>query len=304
MRSAVLSIEELRVKFRTPYGVVRAVDGVDLSVGREKFFLIGESGSGKSVLALAVLRLLPKNAEVSGRIVFEGRNLLELSEEEMRKIRGKKIAYVPQSRSSLNPVLTVGYQCAEPLVLHENLDRRSALIRVARLFEVLKIGGRLRDYPHQFSGGMRQRVLVAMGVSTKPDLIIADEPTKGLDYTKREQVVELFERMKDAMLVITHDVGFAERVADRVAVVYCGRVVEVADATEFFNEPLHPYTKGLLESLPSRGLKPIRGFQPSMVNPPPGCRFAERCEFAGLKCREEPPLFSVDGRLVRCWRYA
>lgn len=302
----MLKVENLKVYFKTDLGVVKAVDGVDLEVHEgERFTLIGESGSGKSVLAISILRLLPKNAEIDGRIIFNGRNLLELSEEEMRRIRGRKIAWIPQSQSSLNPVLTVGFQSAEPVIEHFGLDKKSAFAKVLRIFDFLGIGrNRAKDYPHQFSGGMRQRVLVAMGISTSPDLIIADEPTKGLDATKRAQMVELFRKIEDkTMLIITHDLNFAEKLADRIAVMYCGKIVEVSPAECFFNGPLHPYSKGLLDSLPSRGLKPIKGFQPSMINPPRGCRFRERCEFASERCKNEPPLISVDGRSVRCWLY-
>ncbi len=300
----MLKLENLVVHIKTDLGIVRAVDGVDLEVSRgERFVLIGESGSGKSVLAQAILRLLPKNAEIRGRIVFDGMDILKLSEEEMRKIRGRRIAWIPQSQSSLNPVLTVGFQCAEPVIEHLKLDRRSALGRILRVFEFLGIGrNRVGDYPHQFSGGMRQRVLVAMGTAADPDLLIADEPTKGLDAGKREQVVDVFKKVDKTMLIITHDLRFAERIADRIAVMYCGKIVEVSSAKDFFKEPLHPYSMGLLESLPPK-LKPIRGFQPSMINPPEGCRFRERCDFAKDVCSREPPVVNVNGRIVRCWLY-
>ncbi len=302
----MLEIEDLKVYFRTNAGKVKAVDGVSFEVKRgERFTLIGESGSGKSVLAQAILRLLPKNAEVSGKVLFDGRNLIELGEEDMRKIRGREIAWIPQSQSSLNPVLTVGFQCAEPVIEHFRMDRRSVFAKVVRLFEFLGIGGnRVENYPHQFSGGMRQRVLVAMGISADPKLIIADEPTKGLDASKRSQIVELFEKVGDkTMLIITHDLNFAENLADKIAVMYCGKIVEVSPTKEFFSEPLHPYSRGLLDSLPSRGLKPIKGFQPSMINPPKGCRFRDRCEFASERCKSEPPLINLNGRFVRCWLY-
>lgn len=302
----LLKIENLKVHIKTDMGVVKAVDGVDLAVNTgERFTLIGESGSGKSVLGLSILRLLPKNADVKGRIIFDGKDLLRLSEDEMKRIRGREIAWIPQSQSSLNPVLTVGFQCAEPIIQHLRYDKKSAWEKVLEIFDFLKIGrNRANDYPHQFSGGMRQRVLVAMGISTNPKLIIADEPTKGLDVHKREQVVELFKSIKDkTMLVITHDLQFAEKIATRIAVMYCGKIVEISNSKDFFEEPLHPYSIGLLDSLPSRGLKPIKGFQPSMMNPPKGCRFRERCEFASSKCKEEPPLFKLNGRFVRCWLY-
>ncbi len=302
----MLEVGDLRVYFKTDFGVVRAVDGVSFEVRKgERFTLIGESGSGKSVLAQAILRLLPKNAKINGKIIFGGRDLLKLSEDEIRRIRGRRIAWIPQSQSSLNPLLNVGFQCAEPLLEHLRMDKNSAFAKVLKIFDFLGIGrNRAKDYPHQFSGGMRQRVLVAMGISTNPKLIIADEPTKGLDASKREQIVELFRKIGyKTMLIITHDLRFAEKIADRIAVMYCGKIMEISPVEEFFNEPLHPYSKGLLDSLPSRGLKPIRGFQPSMMNPPSGCRFRERCEFASERCRREPPLFNLNGRSVRCWLY-
>ncbi len=302
----MLEIEDLKVYFRTNAGKVKAVDGVSFEVKRrEKFTLIGESGSGKSVLAQAILRLLPKNAEVSGKVLFDGRDLIELGEEDMRKIRGREIAWIPQSQSSLNPVLTVGFQCAEPVIEHFRTDKRSVFARVVRLFEFLGIGrSRVKDYPHQFSGGMRQRVLVAMGISADPKLIIADEPTKGLNASKSSQIVKLFEKVgNNTMLILTYELNFAENLADRIAVMYCGKIVEVSPAKEFFSEPLHPYSRGLLDSLPSRGLKPIKGFQPSMINPPKGCRFRDRCEFASERCKSEPPLINLNGRFVRCWLY-
>jgi peptide/nickel transport system ATP-binding protein len=241
---------------------------------------------------------------VNGRVIFDGRDLTEMDERDLQNIRGREIAWIPQSQSSLNPVLTVGFQVSEPMIRHLNYDKRRAWRRVLEIFDFLKIGDRTKDYPHQFSGGMRQRVLVAMGISTDPKLIIADEPTKGLDSSKRDQVVELFKKIDDkTQLVITHDLDFAKDLSDRIAVMYCGEIVEVSDGVDFFKEPLHPYSQGLLDSLPSRGLKPIRGFQPSMVNPPKGCRFRERCEYADLKCAEKPPLVNIDGRSVRCWMY-
>ena len=300
----MLELVNLKVHFKTETGVVRAVDNASFEVLEgERFVLIGESGSGKSVLAQAILRLLPKNAEIGGQVIFGGRNLMELSEEEMRKIRGREIAWIPQSQTALNPVMNVGFQCAEPLMEHFGMGKSSALARIIRLFDFLGIGRRADEYPHQFSGGMRQRVLVAMGISADPKLIIADEPTKGLDVMKREQVVGLFRKVDRTMLIITHDLQFAERLADRVAVMYCGEIVEISPAKDFFSKPLHPYSRGLLDSLPSRGLKPIPGFQPSLMNPPAGCRFGERCPHFSERCRQKPPLFSVNGRLVRCWLY-
>ncbi len=310
----LLVIEDLHVHFLLNSGRVRAVDGVNLSVKKgETLCLIGESGSGKSVLGLSMLRLLPSNVYINGRIIFDGKNLLELGEEEIRKIRGKKIAWVPQNpATSLNPVLKVGFQVAEPMILHLGLDKTRAWSKVVKLLDFFGIRPaekRASEYPHQFSGGMRQRVLVAMGTSTNPELIIADEPTKGIDASKKVQVVRLFRRIREeredvSLLLITHDLPLARVLADRIAVMYCGHVVEVSEAKTFFEEPLHPYSKALLDSLPSRGLKPIKGFSPSMVNPPEGCRFRDRCDFCSSRCEELPPFFDAGQSTVRCWMYA
>ncbi len=308
----ILVVKDLQVHFILENTSVKAVDGVSFNVRKgENLALIGESGSGKSVLGMTILRLLPKNVRVNGKILFNGSNLLELPEEELRKIRGKEIALIPQNpATSLNPVLKIGIQIAEPMEVHLGIDKKIAIQKVINLlkfFDINPAEKRVNEYPHQFSGGMRQRALVAMGTSTKPKLIIADEPTKGVDVTKKLRVVELFRRIKEnnklSLLVITHDLPFAEKLADRIAVMYCGQIVEVREAKTFFEEPLHPYSKALLDSLPSRGLKPIKGYSPSMVNPPQGCRFHPRCEYATSKCLEEPPLISNGNNNVRCWLY-
>jgi len=308
----VLVVKDLQVHFILENTSVKAVDGVSFNVRKgENLALIGESGSGKSVLGMTILRLLPKNVRVNGKILFNGSNLLELPEEELRKIRGKEIALIPQNpATSLNPVLKIGIQIAEPMEVHLGIDKKIAIQKVINLlkfFDINPAEKRVNEYPHQFSGGMKQRALVAMGTSTKPKLIIADEPTKGVDVTKKLRVVELFRRIKEnnklSLLVITHDLLFAEKLADRIAVMYCGQIVEVCEAKTFFEEPLHPYSKSLLDSLPSRGLKPIKGCSPSMVNPPQGCRFHPRCEYATSKCLEEPPLISNGNNNVRCWLY-
>ncbi|AGK60930.1 oligopeptide/dipeptide ABC transporter, ATP-binding protein, C-terminal domain protein [Archaeoglobus sulfaticallidus PM70-1] len=305
----VLVVKDLHVHFVLENMTVKAVDGVSFHVSEgEALALIGESGSGKSVLGMTILRLLPENVRVGGKILFNGLNLLELPEEGLREIRGREIAWVPQNpATSLNPVLRVGIQIAEPMEVHMGIDRKTAIQRVVgllRYFDINPAEKRVNQYPHQYSGGMRQRALVAMGTSTQPRLIIADEPTKGVDVTKKVRVAELFRKIKKnskpSLLIITHDLPFAERLADRVAVMYCGQIVEVCDARTFFEEPLHPYSKALLNSLPSRGLNPIKGYSPSMVNPPEGCRFHPRCDHATDKCLKEPPF---DGE-VRCWLYA
>ena len=309
----LLVVKNLYVNFLVEDVKVKAVNGVSISIKEgETLCLIGESGSGKSVLGLSILRLLPENTGISGEIIFNGKNLLSLPEKEMRKIRGKEIAWVPQSPStSLNPVLKVGYQVAEPMILHLKLSKKDAYERTVELLDYFGIHParrRAEEYPHQYSGGMRQRALVAMGTSTKPKLIIADEPTKGVDVIKKVRVVKLFEKIKRdndklSLLLITHDIPFAKKLADRVAVMYCGQVVEISKAKDFFKNPLHPYSKALLESLPSNGLKPIPGQPPSMINPPEGCKFHPRCEFATEKCLKEPPFFEHNGNFVRCYLY-
>lgn len=300
-----LKVEDLAVHFRSRRGDVKAVDGVSFAVREgERLVFVGESGSGKTVLAAAIVRLLPKNAVVRGRILFGEEDLLKVDEGRMREIRNREIAYIPQSQSSLNPVMKVGFQCAEPLV-EQGWKKSTALEKVAKLFEFFGVGGRVKDFPHRLSGGMRQRTLLVMGIAREPKLIIADEPTKGLDALMREQVVEAFQKLgKRSMLIITHDLPFAEKVGDRVAVMYCGKIVEISPSKTFFDSPLHPYSRGLLESLPERGLKPIKGFQPSLINLPEGCRFRERCEFSGEECRVEPPLLKFRHSLVRCWLHA
>ncbi|MCS7121931.1 MAG: ABC transporter ATP-binding protein [Archaeoglobaceae archaeon] len=299
----VLEIDKLNVKFHLEPIVVKAVRDVSLKIKRECLALIGESGSGKSVLGMSILRILPENAKVEGKIIFEGKNLLELKEKEMRKIRGSRISWIPQNpATSLNPVLKVGFQVSEAMIEH-GIGKNFAFEKTLKLFDSLSLRPaeeKAKNYPCELSGGMKQRVLVCMGISNDPDLIIADEPTKGIDVVKRNAVAKLFQKLKDvsSLLLITHDLRFAEKLADRVAVMYCGQVLEIRDADEFFKEPLHPYSKALLNSLPPK-LVPIKGSSPSMVNPPKGCSFHERCDYVKEICREEVP----NGE-IKCWLYA
>ncbi len=288
----LLAVDNLQVQFATPRGVVRAVQGVSWQVSAgETLALVGESGCGKSVLALAVMRLLAPAAQVSGRILFDNRDLLALPDAEMRKIRGRDIAMVFQDpMSSLNPVLDIGYQMAEPLRIHLGMNAEAARERSIELLQRVGIpdaARRLNQYPHQFSGGMRQRVMIAIALACNPRLIIADEPTTALDVTIQAQILGLMQELSRelgiALVIITHNLGVVARYADRVSVMYAARMAEQAAAKELFVEPLHPYTAGLLRSVPRldrpRGarLETIDGAPPDLLNPPPGCRFAPRC---------------------------
>jgi peptide/nickel transport system ATP-binding protein len=307
-----LEISNLRVLFPTDDGLVKATNGVDLQIEEgENLGLIGESGSGKTVLGMAILRLLPKDARIEGEVIFNGRDLLALEEEEMRRVRGKEIVMILQNpTSALNPVLTVGSQIEEVLRLHEGMDGRSAKMRVVELLKKVRIrdaSKRAKDYPHQFSGGMKERAMIAMALASDPSLIIADEPTKGLDVTVKRVILGLLKEVTEtkSMLFITHDLASAAEICERIAVMYAGELLEIAKTEDLLNDPLHPYTKGFLSSLPSRGLKPIRGTCPSLIDLPPGCKFHPRCDDAMDVCmREHPPMLQrEDGRHVRCFLY-
>ena len=320
MSPALLDIEDLSVSFRTDRGIVRAVQGVTLHVrAGETLAIVGESGSGKSVTALSILRLLGDAGSIdSGRIVFDGENLLELSEDAMRQIRGDRIAMIFQEpMSSLNPVLTIGKQVAEPIRLHRGLSWKEAYARAAELLQRVRIPdaeGRLKDYPHHFSGGMRQRVMIAMALACRPRLIIADEPTTALDVTVQAQILELLKELTreadSALILITHDLGVVARYADRVAVMYAGRIVETASARTLYAQPAHPYTEGLMASIPGiegkirARLSTIEGQPPDLARLPPGCPFAPRCGFALDACRAAPPPLEAvgDDHYRACYR--
>ena len=309
----LLDIRGLRVHFRTDDGMVRAVDGVDLSIARaETLGVVGESGCGKTVTAMTVLKLIamPPGRIVAGEILWQGRDLVPLSSREMQAIRAKEIGIVFQEpMTSLNPVYTVGQQIAETLRRHEGLSRRAAIGRAADLLGLVNIpnpAGRVHDYPHQFSGGMRQRVMIAMALACNPRLLIADEPTTALDVTIQAQILDLLAEMKErlgmAVMLITHAMGVVAEVAQRVVVMYAGKVVEEASVRELFANPRHPYTQGLIRSIPridldagrKTRLEAIPGTVPSLLAPPPGCRFAARCRHATDACRAaEPPLREV-----------
>jgi peptide/nickel transport system ATP-binding protein len=310
----LLGIRNLKVYFYSEDGVVRAVNDVDLDIGEgETLGIIGETGCGKTILGLSILHLLSENTKVEGRILYRGKDLLKLSEDEMRKIRGKEIAMIFQNPlSSMNPVLTIGTQVAEPVELHQHLEKRNAKEKVIEMLRSVRITSpstRVDEYPHEFSGGMRQRAMIAMGLICMPSLIIADEPTTGLDVTIQAQIVELIkEVLKDSgtsMLLITHDLGVAAELCDNIAVMYPGEIVEYAGVRDMFKNPKHPYTRGFLDSLPGRGLKPIPGISPSLINIPEGCKFHPRCSYATGRCKKERPQMKKVGEkhFVRCFLY-
>jgi len=319
----LLHVESLQTHFHTRDGIVRAVDGVSFDVmPGETLAVVGESGCGKSVTAMSILRLLPMPPAriAGGRIEFEGRNLLELSEPEMRKVRGNAISMIFQEpMTSLNPVLTIGRQIAEALVLHRGLSEREATARATEMLRKVHIPEaerRITQYPHELSGGMRQRVMIAMALACGPRLLIADEPTTALDVTIQAQILELMRELRDdtgaSIILITHDLGVVAEIAHRVVVMYAGRKVEEASIEELFAAPRHPYTRGLLGSMPHLGdsvnetgkrLVEIPGMVPSLKEPPPGCLFAPRCPNAEDRCtREAPPLERHGaGHWAACW---
>jgi len=307
---SVIEISDLKTYFPTRDGIVRAVDTIDLSIHeRETLGLIGETGCGKTVLGLTLMRLLHPTTTVEGTIMYRGKNLLKISEAEMRLIRGEKIAMILQNpTTSLNPVMRVGEQIAEAIRLHQGLSRRDAKEKAIEMLDSVRIpspSGRANEYPHEFSGGMKQRVMIAMGLACDPALIIADEPTKGLDVTIKSQITKLIKETTEekAMLLITHDLGVARALCDRIALMYAGELVEYATTEEIFENPLHPYTRGFLGSLPRNGLVPIPGMSPSLINLPDGCRFHPRCGHAKAICQKKhPELIEVEaGHFVRCF---
>lgn len=314
----LLEIRNLHIRFRQRAGgePLTVVDGVSLSVsGRETFGLIGESGSGKSVLGMSILRLLPGSAVVEGTILYDGDDLMQLPKKRLRRLRGGSIGLVPQNpATSLNPVLRIGRQVIEPLRLHRRLSRQQAAAQLLELLERLGLPEperTSRQYPWQLSGGMKQRVLTAIGIAGRPRLLIADEPTKGLDAIVRKQVVDLLANAAResgaAMLVITHDLQVAAKLCDRVGVIYAGQLVEAGPAAELFARPLHPYTAALLAAAPNKELKPIPGLSPAPGLRPQGCAFHPRCPHAMDRCRHERPVSAAGeqapGREVRCWLY-
>ncbi|HTN48310.1 MAG TPA: ABC transporter ATP-binding protein [Burkholderiaceae bacterium] len=319
----LLEIRGLKTHFRTDDGWLHAVDGVDISIGRgETVGVVGESGCGKSVTAMSVLKLvpMPPGRIIAGQILWQGRDLVPLGAHAMRAVRAREIAIVFQEpMTSLNPVYTIGEQIAEVLRLHEGLSRRAALERAIEMLKLVHIPTperRVHDYPHQFSGGMRQRVMIAMALSCNPKLLIADEPTTALDVTIQAQILDLLGELKAkfgmAMMLITHAMGVVAETAQRVVVMYAGKVVEEAPVKELFAHPRHPYTQGLIRSIPRIDtaaehkvrLEAIPGVVPKLIDPPEGCRFAPRCRYAQEACRSAtPPLRTMaPGHQVACIR--
>jgi peptide/nickel transport system ATP-binding protein len=319
MTDPLLEVRDLKVSFRTEDGVVKAVDGVSFTLQKgEVLGIVGESGSGKSVSMMSVMRLIiDPNAVFEGEVIYKGRDLMKLGQDEMREVRGAEIAMIFQDpMTSLNPVYRVGWQIAEQIREHEGATKQQAHTRAAELLAAVGIPNprqRVDDYPHQFSGGMRQRVMIAMALSCNPDLLIADEPTTALDVTIQAQILELIGRLRtdfgSAVVLITHDMGVVADVADRVMVMYAGRVVERGSKSELFYDPQHPYTLGLLGSIPRldrpkpNRLTAIRGMPPSLINLPEGCSFGPRCPHRFDRCGQVPELTNKigNGHLDACF---
>ena len=320
----LLDIKGLKTYFFTEEGVVRAVDGIDLRIDRgETLGVVGESGCGKTVTALSIMKLIPMppGRIVEGQMVWQNRDLVTLPPAQMRKVRGKEISMVFQEpMTSLNRVFTIGEQIAEAIRLHERLGRRDAMAKTVEMLKIVHIPNperRVKEYPHQLSGGMRQRVMIAMALSCNPKLLIADEPTTALDVTIQAQILDLLNELKAkigmAVLLITHDMGVIAETAQRVMVMYAGKVVEEAPVKDLFKEPLHPYTQGLLRSIPridtaattKRRLEAIPGVVPSLLNLPKGCKFEPRCPHAKPVCKDQEPVLKEmkPGHKVSCWLY-
>lgn len=321
VKQPLLKIENLKVDFSTFNGNVSAVDGVSLEVNQgEVLGIVGESGCGKSVTAEAILQLLDREStSFRGSILLNGRNLLDCNEKEIEQIRGNEISMIFQDpMSSLNPVIKIGKQIAEAIRIHQNVSKKEARIRAVELLELTGIPSpeqRAKEYPHEISGGMRQRVMIAMALSCQPKLLIADEPTTALDVTIQAQILDLMlkfqKELNMGIILITHDFGVVANICTKIAVMYLGQVIEETDVNNLFSNPLHPYTIGLIESVPKldgdrkKELPTIQGVVPSLTQIPKGCRFAERCKFASEKCSQSMPFLEEveENHRVRCWNY-
>ncbi len=321
-REVILEVKDLRTHFKTDDGVVKAVDGVSFVLHKgETLGVVGESGSGKSVTNLSIMRLIPSppGKIVSGEVVFEGGDILGLKNEELRKIRGNRISMIFQDpMTSLNPFLRISTQLIETIMLHQKVDKKAARERAVEMLQKVGIPNavkRVDNYPHQFSGGMRQRVMIAMALSCNPDILIADEPTTALDVTIQAQILELMQELAEefgtAQILITHDLGVVAGMCDNICVMYAGRIVEKATADELFEDPQHPYSQGLINSVPrldrekKETLYSIKGQPPNLINLPDCCPFHPRCEKAMDVCRSKypPQTVSESGRMVACWLY-
>lgn len=312
-----LDVKDLYLYYSTLKGVVKAVDGVSFNLRRgEALALIGESGCGKSSLSRAILRLLPRNvAKYVGKVLLDGDDIMMYDDERFRKeIRWLKISYVPQAAmNSLNPVIKVGDQIAEPLIIHMDIEKEEALEKAAKMLDIVGIPQDfLTRYPFELSGGMRQRVAIAMSLITEPEILIMDEPTSALDVLTQANIMnemkEIRKKMNLTLIYITHDISVSSELADKVAVMYAGNIVEFGPAEKMYSKPTHPYSKLLLDSVPTlredKEPSSIRGSPPSLINPPEGCRFKDRCPYKFNKCDEEPPAFNIDGSsFVKCWLY-
>lgn len=314
--SQLLRVKDLKLHFRTSAGAVQAVDGVDLDLDyTQAMVILGESGCGKTSLAKAILRLLPRNVEsYSGEVYLDGTELMRMDDEEFRRnVRWVQMSLVPQAAmNALNPVLKVGDQVAEPMLVHAGVKKATALLQAKDMFQRVGVpAGFMNRYAFELSGGMRQRVAIAMSLVTAPSLIVLDEPTSALDVLTQANIFNVLKRIKKELevsfILITHDIATSSELADRVAVMYAGQIVEVSDASRFFEEPLHPYSRMLMASVPrlraDREPEFITGQPPSLLNPPTGCRFAERCPSRFEKCSEEPPTVGQHKVQVKCWLY-
>ncbi|PIJ63692.1 peptide ABC transporter ATP-binding protein [Mesotoga sp. HF07.pep.5.2.highcov] len=319
----ILEVDDLKISFRTQLGKITPVDGVSFGLSKgETLGIVGESGCGKTITAFSIIRLLPKNAFLGykTKISFRGRDISTLSKQELQKIRGKSISMVFQEpMTSLNPLYTIGWQISEVYRLHEGLDEDDAMkrsIEMLRLVGIPEPQKRVKEFPHQLSGGMRQRVMIAMALACSPELLIADEPTTALDVTIQAQVLELMNELKSkfdtATIIITHDLGVIAEMCDRVVVMYAGQIVESGGVFDIFDKPVHPYTKGLISSIPKidvakkdqKKLNVINGYVPHPSNFPEGCRFRPRCPIAFEKCLQQPPVVQIERQhSVRCWLF-
>ena len=314
--NSILEVKGIDISFRSASTSIKVVSNLNFDIKEaEVFGLVGESGCGKSLTALSIMGILPHNAFAEGEIIFKGNNLLKLDNESMRRLRGREVSMIFQEpMTSLNQVLTIGYQIAEVITTHLGLSKKDAMANAVELLKAVKIPSpeiRTKEYPHQMSGGMRQRVMIAMAIACKPSLLIADEPTTALDVTIQAQILDLLESLRQqrnmAVLLITHDIGVIAENAERAAVMYAGRIMEVSRVPNILETPKHPYTIGLLESLPkTKGtpLKPIRGSVPRPDELPPGCKFSDRCPYMISDCQKEEPVLReiIPGQFTRCIR--